>query len=322
MGDAVAAGTTAAGEPYLVIGVPGETVNGKAKSGMAFYLRGGTNVAVHQDTTDVPGAVEANDGFGAAVAADANHIAVGAPNENIGGDDGAGNLAVFSHTSTPKATPSRCSASTRTSTASLGVPKPGDEFGYALTLTDYRPSGAATANESILAIGSPGEAMAIGTSANAAAGRVVVGRVTAAGAWQETRQLWQGPADDDVSGTAEAGDRMGESLTAVNTDPRAVSTAATMRLAVGVPGEALGTTDNAGAVHTFSWSPRPAPTTGGSRPVTATASPALPAPTSTWAATSTTRAPTCTWACRTGPASALCTPCPCPTPSSAAPSPR
>ncbi len=45
---------------------------------------------------------------------------------------------------------------------------------------------------------------------------------------------------------------MGESMTAVNTDPRAVSTAATMRLAVGVPGEALGTTDNAGAVHTFS----------------------------------------------------------------------
>ncbi len=98
MGDALAAGTTAEGEPYIVIGVPGKTVSGKAKSGLAFYLRGGTNVAVHQDTTDVPGAVEANDGFGAAVAADANHIAVGAPNENIGGDDGAGNLAVFSHT--------------------------------------------------------------------------------------------------------------------------------------------------------------------------------------------------------------------------------
>ncbi len=98
MGDSVAAGTTAEGEPYLLIGVPGETVNGKAKAGMAFYLRGSTNVAVHQDTTDVPGAVEADDGFGAAVAGDANHIAVGAPNENIGGDDAAGNLAVFSHT--------------------------------------------------------------------------------------------------------------------------------------------------------------------------------------------------------------------------------
>ncbi|MFJ7010379.1 trypsin-like serine protease [Streptomyces albogriseolus] len=252
MGDAVAAGTTAAGEPYLVIGVPGETVNGKAKSGMAFYLRGGTNVAVHQDTTDVPGAVEANDGFGAAVAADANHIAVGAPNENIGGDDGAGNLAVFSHTLHAEGHPKPLFGLDQDLDSVSGGAEAGDEFGYALTLTDYRPSGAATANESILAIGSPGEAMAIGTSANAAAGRVVVGRVTAAGAWQETRQLWQGPADDDVSGTAEAGDRMGESLTAVNTDPRAVSTAATMRLAVGVPGEALGTTDNAGAVHTFS----------------------------------------------------------------------
>ncbi len=179
MGDSVAAGTTAAGEPYLVIGVPGETVNGKAKSGMAFYLRGGTNVAVHQDTTDVPGAVEANDGFGAAVAADANHIAVGAPNENIGGDDGAKNLAVFSHTLHAEGHPKPLFGLDQDLDSVSGVPKPPDEFGYALTLTDYRPSEAATANESILAIGSPGEAMAIGTSANAAAGRVVVGRVTA-----------------------------------------------------------------------------------------------------------------------------------------------
>ncbi|MFD4143133.1 hypothetical protein [Streptomyces sp. NPDC058572] len=94
--------------------------------------------------------------------------------------------------------------------------------------------------------------MTIGTSANADAGRVVVGRISAAGAWSEVRQLWQADADDDVSGTAEAGDRMGENLTAVNTAPRAVSTAATMRLAVGTPGEAIGTVDNAGAVHTFS----------------------------------------------------------------------
>ncbi len=164
--------------------------------------------------------------------------------------------------------------------------------------------------------------MTVGTASKAAAGRVVVGRVTAAGTWQESRELWQGTADDDVSGTAEAGDRMGESLTAVNTDPRAVSTAATMRLAVGVPGEALGTTVNAGAVHTFSLVAAAGANDRWIEAGDGDGIPVLPAPTSTWAATSTTPAPTCTWACRTAPASALCTPCPCRTPSSAAPSPR
>jgi hypothetical protein len=251
MGDAVAAGTTAAGEPYLVIGVPGESLGTAAKAGSAFYLRGKTNIAIHQDKTDVPGGVQADDGFGAAVAADANHIAIGAPNESIS-DAAAGNLVVFSHTLHADGHPQPLFGLDQDLATVSGGAEAGDEFGYALTLTEYRPAGTATAKESVLAIGSPGETMTVGTADVQDAGRVVVGRVTAAGAWDESRQLWQGTNDDEVSGTAEAGDRMGEALTAINTNPRAESSPATMRLAVGTPGEALGTTENAGAVHTFS----------------------------------------------------------------------
>ncbi|CAM5296388.1 hypothetical protein SGLAM104S_05334 [Streptomyces glaucescens] len=252
MGDALAAGTTATGEPYIVPGVPGETVGTLAKAGSAFYLRGTTNVAVHQDKTDVPGAAEASDGFGASVAADANHIAIGAPNENIGGDNAAGNLAVFSHTLHAEGHPKPLFGLDQDLANVSGDAEANDDFGWSLSLTEYRPSGAAAATDSILAIGSPGEAVVVGTDNNADAGRVVVGRVTAAGTWGELRELKQGTADDDVSGTSEVGDRMGETLTAVNTAPRAFGTTATMRLAVGTPGEALGTTANAGAVHTFS----------------------------------------------------------------------
>ncbi|MFJ3098916.1 trypsin-like serine protease [Streptomyces hydrogenans] len=254
MGDNVVAGTTAAGEPYIVVSAPGEKVGTIAKAGAAFYLRGSVNVAIHQDKTDVPGAAEANDGFSTSLAADSNHIAIGAPNEVIGGDAAAGNLAVFSHTLHADGHPKPLFGLDQDLDNVSGGAEANDDFAWSLSLTDYRPSGSATANESILAIGSPGEAMSTdgGATQKADAGRVVVGRVSAAGAWSETRQLWQGTDADDVSGTAEAGDRMGETLAAVNTAPRAVSTAATMRLAVGTPGEALGTTDNAGAVHTFS----------------------------------------------------------------------
>lgn len=59
-------------------------------------------------------------------------------------------------------------------------------------------------------------------------------------------------ATDDVTGTSEAGDRIGQALAAVNTAPRAVGSPATLRLAVGITGEAIGTTAKAGAITTFS----------------------------------------------------------------------
>ncbi|MDH6585466.1 hypothetical protein M2161_004572 [Streptomyces sp. SAI-133] len=252
MGHALAAGETAAGEPYLVIGVPGESLGTVTKAGMAFYLRGKINASVHQDKTDVPGSAETDDGFGTSVAADANHIAIGAPNEDIGGDAASGNLAVFSHTLHADGHPQPLFGLDQDLDSVSGGAEAGDEFGKSLSLTEYRPSGAAAATDSVLAIGSPGEDLPVGDAPNPDAGRVILFRVTAAGSGSQLAELKQGTADDDVSGSAESGDRMGETVTAINTAPRSVSTTATMKLAVGVPGEAVGSVAKAGAVHTFS----------------------------------------------------------------------
>ncbi|MFK4099283.1 trypsin-like serine protease [Streptomyces sp. NPDC019531] len=251
-GDSIAAGVTAAGEPFVVSGAPGESVSGLAKAGVAFYLHAGTNIVFHQDSTDVPGAAEANDGFGGAVTADANFFAVGAPGEAIGEDAGAGNLAVFSHTLTAAGLPTPKFGLDQDLDTVSGGAEAGDQFGYALALAPYRPSGAASATDSILAVGAPGEDLDVDGVAKADAGTALTFRITAAGTYTQLYGISQGTADDDVTGTSEAGDRMGAALTAINTAPRALSTTATMKLAVGVPNEAIDTAANAGAVHTFS----------------------------------------------------------------------
>ncbi|MGK3937262.1 trypsin-like serine protease [Streptomyces caeruleatus] len=251
-GDSVAAGVSAAGEPFIVSGAPGESVSGLAKAGVAFYLHGTTNIVFHQDSTDVPGAAEANDGFGGSVAADANFFAVGAPGEAIGADDGAGNLAVFSHTLTSAGLPTPKFGLDQDLDTVSGGAEAGDQFAYALALAPYRPSGATSATDSILAVGAPGEDLDVDGAAKADAGMAQTFRITAAGTFTQLNTITQGTGDDDVVGTSEAGDRMGAALTAINTAPRALSTTATMKLAVGVPDEALDTVADAGAVHTFS----------------------------------------------------------------------
>ncbi|RST16528.1 trypsin-like serine protease [Streptomyces sp. WAC05374] len=253
MGHAVAAGQTAAGEPYLVIGVPGEALGTIKKAGSVFYLRGTTNISVHQDKTDVPGTAEENDGYGTSIAADAHHIAVGAPSEKIGTLAGAGGVALFSHTLHADGHPKPLAGLDQDLGTVSGSSEAGDAFGASLALVEFRPSGAASATDSFLVVGSPGEGLAVetGGAERAQAGRVVTFKVTGAGAFTEEDVLWQGPSDDTVSGTAEADDRFGEKVTAVNTAPRAVSSAANLRVAVGVPGEAVGTATKAGAVETF-----------------------------------------------------------------------
>jgi hypothetical protein len=252
LGQALAAGTTADGKPFLVIGVPGEGLGDAAKAGEAFYVHGTTNVSVHQDKLNVPGAVEANDGFGAVLAADANHVAIGAPNEDIGGDAAAGNLAVFSHKLNSEGRPTPLFGLDQDLDTVSGGAEAGDRFGAALGLAPYRPSGAASANESVLAVGSPGEALTVDGVSKAQTGGVTTFRVTASGTYTQMEGYSSGTGSDDVSGTSEAGDHFGEALTVVNTAPRAVSTTATMKLAVGIPDEAVGTAAKSGAVHVFS----------------------------------------------------------------------
>ena len=253
LGASVAAGVTNAGEPFVVVGAPGESLSSSAGAGMAIYVHGTTNVSVHQDSLDVPGSVEAGDGFGGAVAADSNHIVVSAPNEAIDTDANAGNLAVFD--------PNKLNSENRPTplfgldqdldTVSGGA-EAGDLFGASLALVPYRPSGAAAATQSILAVGAPGEALTVDGVAKAEVGNVLTFTITATGTYSQLNAYQSGTGTDDVVGTGEAGDHFGAALTAVNTAPRAVSTAATLKLAVGMPDEAVGTTASAGAITTFS----------------------------------------------------------------------
>ncbi|KOV57306.1 esterase [Streptomyces sp. MMG1121] len=259
MGQALAAGTTASGEPFLVIGAPGEAIGSVPKAGIAFYVRDSTsigittaNVGITQDSTGVPGAVEANDNFGGAVAADANHIAIGAPGEAIGTDAGAGNVAVFSHKLTSENRPTPLFGLDQDLDKVSGGAEPGDQFGKSLAMVPYRPSQAAAATDSVLAVGSPGEDLDIDGVNKTDTGNVITFRITAAGSYSQLNVYSSGTATDDVAGTSEAGDRFGQTLAAVNTAPGAVGTAATMKLAVGAPGEAIGTAAKSGAVTTFS----------------------------------------------------------------------
>ncbi|WP_420802586.1 S1 family peptidase [Streptomyces cavernae] len=250
MGHAIAAGHTAAGEPYLLIGVPGEDAGTITDAGNTYYLRGSVNVAVGQDSPGVAGAAEAGDRLGTSVTGSPNHIAIGAPQEAIGTNKASGGVTVLKHALSSDNIPAPVAGIDQDTDGIGGSAEADDEFGASLSAIAYRPSGAAAATDSIIAIGAPGEAVAVGTDNRADAGRVVTVRVTAAGAVTQLGDL--GQESTDVTGTAETGDRVGAKVSAVNTAPNAVGTAATLRLAVGVPGEAIGSVTAAGAVHTFS----------------------------------------------------------------------
>ncbi|MGW7096291.1 trypsin-like serine protease [Streptomyces sp. NPDC054874] len=255
MGHSLAAGTTAEGRPWILIGVPGEAIGSLANAGMAFYVYGDTSRTLHQDLpAGVPGAAEADDRFGASVAGGAHHFAIGVPGEAIGDLKESGTVALFSHQLDAEGRPTSTGGLDQDNDAVTGAAEVDDEFGASLAMVDYRPSAAvATANTSILAIGSPGEATTgSGTAQQTDAGRAVLVRINPDSSWTYLRELRQATADDDVAGTSETDDRMAESLSAVNTAPREVGSAETLKLAVGTPGEALGTVKNAGAIHTFS----------------------------------------------------------------------
>ncbi|MGW1509869.1 S8 family peptidase [Streptomyces sp. NPDC002394] len=253
MGQSLAAAVNDAGRPYLLIGTPGEAISTLTNAGTAFYVYGTTSLTIHQDKPGVPGDPEKDDNFGWSLAADQNYIAIGSPNEAIGTKTKAGSVVIFdANAFDPEGRPLPLAGLDQDSAAISGDAEAGDQFGYAVAIAPYRPMGASTPADSILAIGSPGEGVVVGTENRLNAGRVVQIRIKPDGTWSYLRELKQGTADDEVSGTSETGDRMGETLTAVNTAPNAVSTVASMRLAVGTPGETLGTATKAGAVHTFS----------------------------------------------------------------------
>ncbi|MFD3825999.1 trypsin-like serine protease [Streptomyces sp. NPDC058625] len=246
MGAALAAGRTASGEPYLLIGVPGKNLKGHVNAGLAYYLRGTTSVSVHQDDPGVTGVIEDGDRFGASVTGSPNHLAIGAPGESAD----AGAVHVLKHELSADGIPAPIATIDQETDGISDAAEAGDLFGASLSMTAYRPSGAAAATDSILAVGTPGETLWVGTDSFQGAGQVTTLRVAATGAVTQLATVHQGT--EGVNGASAAGDGFGTEVVAVNTSPDTPGTAATMLLAVGVPGKDITTAADAGMVQAFS----------------------------------------------------------------------
>ncbi|MGN9814474.1 trypsin-like serine protease [Streptomyces sp. SD11] len=249
MGHALAAGTTTAGEPYLLIGVPGEDLDGFVDAGSSFYLRSKTNRAISQGSVGVHGAVEKGDRFGTTVAGSPEHLVIGTPHEAIGTNTDSGGLEILSHSLNAEGIPTALAGIDQDSTTPEinGAAEAGDKFAASLAMTSYRltTSSATAATDSVLAIGTPGE----NDGALADSGRVVTLRVTAAGSVTQLADIHQNVAN--VTGDPEAGDHFGEQVSAVATAPGAVSTTKNALIVVGIPGEDIGSVADAGSVAVF-----------------------------------------------------------------------
>lgn len=246
MGEAIAAGTTVAGVPYLAIGVPGEDGAGFTNAGAVVYLHGSgqTNVLINQASEGVAGAMESNDDFGASLAGSPQHLVIGAPGEAIGGMADAGAVSVFNHKLNAAKIPTGIAGLDQNLAEIEDASEASDTFGFSLSMSAYRPNAAATGTESLLVVGTPGE----GTSTIATTGRIDVLRLTPTG-FSQLSGVHQGTTG--VTGANEDGDRFGHTVSAVSMNPAAVSTAQNTVVAVGVPGEDIGTATDAGGIMTF-----------------------------------------------------------------------
>jgi hypothetical protein len=234
IGYALAAGKSTSGVPFLAVGGPGEDLGTVTDAGAVFYMSGTalTKATVQQDTEvagAVPGIAEQDDRFGSSLAATPTHLAVGAPGEALGTVTFAGGTTVFSHTLISNS-PKPLAGLAQDQDAISGEGETADRFGTALAMVPYRPSGAASTTESLLAVGVPGEDLVTTVDA----GAVHYFRLTSSSA---TQTAWVDQNSDGMEGEAEAGDFFGQQLAAVNSSPNTTSTATTTRVAIGTPGE-------------------------------------------------------------------------------------
>lgn len=151
----------------LVIGAPGQTVDGAPGAGRVHAVLGWGRSFYYervfdQDTAGVPGAPEAGDRFGGSLtAADFDgdgypDVAVGAPGEGIGPRDDAGAVALLAGSYYNLVVPGGEKELHQALPGTLGDAEPGDLFGAALVGGDFNGDGAAE-----LAVGVPGEALGL-----------------------------------------------------------------------------------------------------------------------------------------------------------------
>ena len=232
----------------VVVGTPNEDINGQSDSGYAQVIFGSvTGLSMGKASRNLTQTnfglpITAGDQFGYAVDAledvgqggtpadSAYAIAIGTPGANVDGQNDAG-LVAF------QAALDGGNVSTFTTQNSPGIPgaaEAGDRFGAAVSLNYL--SGVDDFVD--CAVGVPNED--VGSAANAGAVTIVQDIYDFAEAGIGLDQNAAG-----VPGSAESGDLFGRSLDTVQVG-------GTSRLAVGVPGENVGSESDAGVVQLFS----------------------------------------------------------------------
>ncbi|WP_422774881.1 DNRLRE domain-containing protein [Plantactinospora sp. WMMC1484] len=244
-GYAVAGSRTASGEPYLVIGVPGEGLSTGPITGIVHYLRGNLNLALNQGGGGIPGSAEIDDRTGFAVAASTHHWAVSSPGEAIGAEAFAGAVNVFSHTLTD-GLPTLAAGLTQDVAGISNVSEADDNFGKSISIAPYRPVGSPAGQaDSLVVVGVPGEDITVAATNTPApdAGLVHRFHVTAGNTVTEL---------PEITYSSEDGDYLGEKVAVVNTAPASEGTNSTMFIAIGVPGEDAGTSAiDSGRIRVF-----------------------------------------------------------------------
>ena len=217
----------------LAAGAPGEAVGNAGGAGAVSLLpgsAGGLTATGGQLFTQVGGTVEADDQFGAALAAgDFNgdefaDLAAGAPGETVGTTIDAGAVSIL-----PGSVGGLTVSGGRLFTQVGGTPERFDVFGFALAAGDFNQDGFAD-----LAASAPLED--IGTLDDAGAVSVLPG--SAGGLTTSGARLFT-----QVAGTIEAGDEFGEQLASGDFNNNGLAD-----LAAAAPLEDVGTVPDAGAV--------------------------------------------------------------------------
>jgi len=240
-GHALSGGVTANGEPFLIIGAPGEDIGTASDTGTVHYLRGTVNVKFDGHSPEGP---ETDDRSGTSLASTPYQFGIGVPGEAAGpGTEFSGSVCVLNHNSGGTA-PSgiRCFRQ-GDDTYSSDPPERGDGYGTSIAMVPYRQSGQPVGTpSSLLVVGVPGED---------------IGSVTDAGMVQEylvttTAGQHLGTVGGGTGGIGEgdqAGAYFGRQVVAANLSPDAEASPATVLIAVGMAGKDRGSVRDSGAVR-------------------------------------------------------------------------